>query len=83
MSESGYCETWWSQLNQGFDKKKVEEVIVKVTLKMISAEPDIVTIVCECDCTECFCILKPLKILLVYPYLMQLIWLIMNNLIKI
>jgi hypothetical protein len=83
MSESGYCKTWWSQLNQGFDKKKVEEVIVKVTLKMISEEPDIVAIICECERTECLCILKPLKILLVYPYLMQLIWLIMYNLIKI
>jgi len=48
MSESDYCETWWSQLNQGFDKKKVEEAIVKVALQMISEEPKIGTIVCEC-----------------------------------
>lgn len=48
MSESEYCETWWSQLNYGFDKKKVEEAIVKVALKMISEEPGIGAIVCEC-----------------------------------
>ena len=48
MSESKYCETWWSQLNQGFDKKKVEEAIVKVALKMISEESKIGAIVCEC-----------------------------------
>jgi Asp/Glu/hydantoin racemase len=48
MSESDYCETWWSQLNQGFNKKKVEEAIVEVALKMISDEPNIRAIVCEC-----------------------------------
>jgi len=48
MSESDYCETWWSQLNQDFDKKKVEEAIVKVALRMISEEPEIGAIVCEC-----------------------------------
>ena len=48
MTESEYCETWWSQLNYGFDKKKVEEAIVKVVLKMISEEPGIGAIVCEC-----------------------------------
>jgi len=48
MSESDYCEIWWSQLNQGFNKKKVEEAIVEVALKMISDEPNIGAIVCEC-----------------------------------
>ena len=48
MSESGYCEIWWSQLNQGFNKKKVEEAIVEVALKMISDEPNVGAIVCEC-----------------------------------
>ena len=48
ISESEDCKIWWSQLNDGFDQKKVEESIVGVALKMISEEPEVGAIVCEC-----------------------------------
>lgn len=48
MSESDYAETWWSQLDLDFDRKKVEEAIVSVAKKMVSENPDIGAIVCEC-----------------------------------
>lgn len=48
MTQSDFCETWWSQLNLGFNRAEVEQAIVKVAQEMVSANPEIGAIVCEC-----------------------------------
>jgi len=48
MTESEYCDVWWSQLSLDFRPEKVQDAIVKVAQKMISDHPEIGAIVCEC-----------------------------------
>lgn len=48
MTESDYCEVWWSQLNSGFNPEDVEQAIVNVAKEMVFTNPDIGAIVCEC-----------------------------------
>jgi Asp/Glu/hydantoin racemase len=48
MTESDYCETWWSGLDEGFKREEVEQAIVNVAKKMVSDNPEVGAIVCEC-----------------------------------
>lgn len=48
MTESDYCGVWWSQLNLDFNPEEVERAIVNVAKNLVSANPDIGAIVCEC-----------------------------------
>lgn len=48
MTDSRYCETWWSQLNLDYNRVEVEQAIVNVAKEMVSTNPDIGAIVCEC-----------------------------------
>ncbi len=48
MTESEYCDVWWSQLSLDFDPEKVQDSMVKVAQKMIADNPEIGALVCEC-----------------------------------
>jgi Asp/Glu/hydantoin racemase len=48
MTESEYCDVWWSQLDLDFDPEKVQSSIANVAKKMISDNPEIGALVCEC-----------------------------------
>lgn len=48
MSESEYCDIWWSQLDKNYDPDKVSYAFSKVTEKMLKQNPDIGAIICEC-----------------------------------
>ena len=48
MNESEYMDTFWSQLNSDYNPEEVERAVVDVARKMVSADPDIGAIVCEC-----------------------------------
>lgn len=48
MTESDYCDIWWSQLEKNFNPMKVEQAILKVTEILLKKHPDIGAIICEC-----------------------------------
>jgi Asp/Glu/hydantoin racemase len=48
MTESDSCDTWWSQLDSGFSQEEVELSMIKAAQKMVSDDPSVGAIVCEC-----------------------------------
>lgn len=48
MTESEYCDVWWSQLVLDFDPEKVQCSLINTAQKMISDNPEIGAFVCEC-----------------------------------
>lgn len=48
MTESNYCDTWWSQLEKDYNPMEVEQAFLRVTEKLLQSNPDIGAIICEC-----------------------------------
>lgn len=48
MTESEYCDIWWSQLDKDCDPVKVEEALLKITERLLQNNSDIGAIIYEC-----------------------------------
>jgi len=48
MTESEYCNIWWSQLEKKYDFKKVEQALFRVTERMLEKHSDIGAVIFEC-----------------------------------
>lgn len=48
MTESDYCDIWWSQLEKDYSPSKVEKALLMVTEKLLKNNPDIGAIIYEC-----------------------------------